>query len=177
MKRKIIGAATAAGVGALLWVNPLSAADGQSPHSGPGAHPHHKIDGQGWCHDIQAPPMTGGGVHRAALADDQKPMTASDELSVLLGMTSPKEVETRQGRKSAEQTERIGKKSDTDEGNTDAAGTKVDAHAADPMLIMIDTKHRGSDDAAADDSSSSARGDVVRLVSANGRGRSVDARA
>ena len=71
MKRTIIASAAAVGVGALLWASPLAATGENSPHSGPGAHPHHKVNASG-CHDIQAPPMEPGsrGLHRAALNDD-----------------------------------------------------------------------------------------------------------
>lgn len=112
-----------------------------------------------------------------AQAADQKQMTASDELSLLLGMpTSSKDVDAKHGKKSsAEQVDKSEKKSDADDKGTDAVGKKADANTADPMLITIDTRHHGKDDdAASDDNGSSSRGDVVRLVNANGRGRSVD---
>ena len=73
MKRTLAAAfAAAIGVGGMLWADPLAATGDNSPHSGPGAHPHHVVN-EGGCHDIQSPPMEPDrerGHHRVAFQDD-----------------------------------------------------------------------------------------------------------
>jgi flagellar hook-basal body complex protein FliE len=98
----------------------------------------------------------------------QMPLTASDELSLLLGLT--KEVDGKSSRKDA--LEKAERKTDDDVEPTDAAGDKIDIADGDPMMIVIDTSKGGKDDRPQDDSAS--RASIVRVESANGRGRSVD---
>lgn len=102
--------------------------------------------------------------------DDQQPLTASDELSLLLGLT--KDVDAKSGKKPAS-ADTVDKKADEDEQGADTLAGKIDAHGGDPMLMTVDARH-GGDDAPADKDNSSPRGDVVRVGGANGRGRSVD---
>lgn len=103
--------------------------------------------------------------------DDQQPLTPSDELSLLLGLT--RDVDAKPGKKalSADAIDKSDKTADDDDKGIDALAKTIDAHNGDPMLMTVD-RRRGGDDSAAD--SSSSRGDVVRVGSANGRGRSVD---
>jgi chemotaxis protein MotD len=102
--------------------------------------------------------------------DDQQPLTSSDELSLLLGLT--RDVDAKPGKKaaSADAIDKSDKTADDDD-NADALAKTIDAHNGDPMLMTVD-RRRGGDDTASDNSSS--RGDVVRVGSANGRGRSLD---
>ena len=78
MKRIAVAAAAAVGVIGLLGVGPLAATDENSPHSGPGSHPHHVHNPEG-CQDIPAPNMEGGsrGLHNAANRENN----ANDENS------------------------------------------------------------------------------------------------
>lgn len=103
-------------------------------------------------------------------AADQQSMTASDELSLLLGLT--REAEPRHGKKgAADAVDKSEKKADSEEETAGKLDGAKDAVDLDPMLMTIDKK-RGDDGADADDGS--AKGETVRVVSANGRGRSVD---
>lgn len=106
-------------------------------------------------------------------ADDQPAMTASDELSLLLGLT--KDVDAKSGKKtqSADAVDKSDKKAEEDDKSADALDKKIDAHGGDPMLMTVDAR-RGRDDSASDKDNASSNGDVVRVSSANGRGRSVD---
>ena len=105
--------------------------------------------------------------------DDQEPLTPSDELSLLLGLT--KDVDAKSGKKSAsaDTADKTDKTAEDDDQGADTLAGKIEAHGGDPMLMTVDAR-RGGDDTSSDRDNSTSRGDVVRVGGANGRGRSVD---
>lgn len=107
-------------------------------------------------------------VVHGAEADADRPLTASDELGLLLGLA--RETDVKHGKKPAE-TAKVEKK-DEDLQNPQADKlARIDLHHAEHTAATADSKPAGG--ARASDESSS-QGDVVRLVSASGRGRPVD---
>ena len=102
-------------------------------------------------------------------ADAGQPLTPSDELGLLLGLT--KETDPKHGKKSSD-ADKVEK---TDDDERDSGGddliAKTDTSRMGHVAAGADAK-LAKDGPAADDKSS--QNDVVRLVSANGRGRSVD---
>lgn len=66
-KRLILIAAAAVAAGGLGLMGPVTAADENSVHGGPGSHPHHIHTGNGECEDHPVN-MEGGsrGLHRGA---------------------------------------------------------------------------------------------------------------
>jgi hypothetical protein len=105
-----------------------------------------------------------------AVADAGQPLTPSDELGLLLGLT--KETDAKHGKKLSDD-DKVEKTDDDDE--QDSHGDKLTANSdtsrVDHISAGADAK-LAKDSPAADDKSS--HNDVVRLVSTNGRGRSVD---
>ena len=107
-------------------------------------------------------------VPNDVVVDAKQPLTASDELGLLLGLT--KETEAKPGKKTAD-TEKTEKKSDDERDSpTDMLVAKTDMPRAEHAAATVDA--RFANDAPASDGKS--QGDVVRLVSANGRGRPVE---
>lgn len=102
-------------------------------------------------------------------ADAGQPLTPSDELGLLLGLT--KETDAKHGKKSSD-ADKV-EKTDDDEQNShkDELIARTDTSRMGHIAAGADAKLT-KDGPAADDKSS--QNDVVRLVSANGRGRSVD---
>ena len=96
-------------------------------------------------------------------------LTPSDELGLLLGLT--KETDAKHGKKSADGHKVEKTDEDEQESQGDKIASKNDAVRMDHVAAAVDAK-LAKDRPAADDKSS--QNDVVRLVSANGRGRSVD---
>jgi len=97
-------------------------------------------------------------------------MTPADELGLLLGLSPAKETE---GRTEKKASHRAGDSDEADE-TIDVNGLKSDAKAMEPdarqFAAAADTRHARSEHAE----SKSSGDEVVRLVSADGRGRSVD---
>jgi len=102
--------------------------------------------------------------------DVDQALTPSDELGLLLGLT--KEADAKHGKKSADGGNKVEK---ADEDEHDSHGDRLAANNEAPRInhsaAAADAKV-ARDNPAADDKSS--QNDVVRLVSANGRGRPVD---
>lgn len=104
-----------------------------------------------------------------AEADAEQSLTPSDELGLLLGLT--KDVNTTRGRKSEDAAAIDGNDEDDEDASVDNLSAKADTPRADQVAAALDAR-LSSNNSALDDKSS--QGDVVRLVSANGRGRPVD---
>jgi chemotaxis protein MotD len=97
-------------------------------------------------------------------------LTPADELSLLLGLSPTKETEGRTDKKAghgASDSDEADEKADTDGLKSDAKAIGPDAHQ---LAAAADTRHARSDGAEQKTSGD----EVVRLVSADGRGRSVD---
>jgi hypothetical protein len=119
--------------------------------------------------DVEHAVQQGQQVSVDAQVDAEQALTPSDELGLLLGLS--KEIDTKHGKKSAA-TEKADKKDEDDKSaSVDKFASKFDVSHAEHVAAAMDAKH-SSNSNASDDTSS--RGDVVRLVSANGRGRAVD---
>lgn len=102
-------------------------------------------------------------------ANMDQAMTPSDELGLLLGLT--KETDARHGKKAADGGKAEKADSDGKDANDDKFVAKTDTGRIEHVAAMTDTRLAKHEPASDDESS---RNDVVRLVSANGRGRSVD---
>jgi chemotaxis protein MotD len=98
-------------------------------------------------------------------------LTPSDELSLLLGLTSAKETDVKHEKKAAAGKKTEDKDDDEQDVRLDKLASKHDMAHADQVAAAVDSKRSG--DTPASDGKSS-QSDAVRLVSANGRGRSVD---
>ncbi|MGV3550696.1 flagellar hook-length control protein FliK [Rhizobium sp.] len=105
-------------------------------------------------------------------AADKQPLTPSDELSLLLGLTQDAAAKSGKDAGSAEAGEKTAGKTDKDDDAADAADSRIDTRNGDPMLITVNTRSGGDRPAGDDDKASDQRADVVRV--GNGRGRSVD---
>jgi len=116
--------------------------------------------------DLKVKADAGDAVDADALAD----LTPADELSLLLGLTPAKETEGRGEKKAS----RGAGESDEADETIDVSALKHEAKAEVPdahqMAAATDTRH--VQDSRTE--SKSSGDDVVRLVSADGRGRPVD---
>lgn len=108
----------------------------------------------------------------AVHADGELPMSTADELEQLLGLVSPKETESRPQKKAADADKAAAKDDDGHALVADKPDAKIDTARVENVLIAPNTKSDNDKAPGADDAPT--KGDVVRLVSANGRGRPVD---
>lgn len=106
----------------------------------------------------------------AQTSGDALPASPADELEALLGLLPAKETGAKSSRKDAREEEPAAKDGDQPLMASDKTVSTADMARSD--RAMIATEMRAHEDAPA--SEDKATGDVVRLVSANGRGRSVD---
>lgn len=107
-------------------------------------------------------------VSKDSMAETGKPLTASDELGVLLGLT--KDVDAKHGKKVADEEKTEKKDAAEDARRADMPVAKTDVPRAEHAAIAVNAKF--ADDTPVTDDKS--QGDVVKLVSANGRGRPVE---
>lgn len=103
--------------------------------------------------------------------DAEEALRPSDELTLLLGLPSAKETDAKHEKKPTNTRKAEDESEDSPAGVMDRFAAKVDAAHSGQITVAADAR-RGDDAPASDDESS--QNDVVRLVSANGRGRTVD---